>query len=79
MDTAAIISVKLNNDVKSDTITQRDYLLKLICKLGNLANPDHWEAETENEPRTTAATMERLCCLVKCLINSRNKTSKASK
>lgn len=81
LDLAAINSVIVYSEVTGDKITRRDYLLKLICELGNIANPDHGdeEEETENEPGPTAVTMKRVCCQVKCLKNSRNKTSKACK
>ena len=81
LDLAAINSVIVYNEVTGDKITQRDYLLKLICELGNIANPDQGdeEEETEDEPGPTGLTMKRVCCLVKCLKNSRNKTSKTCK
>jgi len=81
LDLAAINSVIVYNEVTGDKITRRDYLLKLICELGNIANPNHGddEEETENEPDPTAVTVKRVCCQVKCPKNSRNKTTKACK
>ena len=62
-----------------DTISRRDYLLKLICILGKIANSDERDEETETDPGPTGVTMKRACCQIKCLKNSRNKISKACK
>ena len=55
LDLAAIDTVILYIEVTGDKITRHDYLLKLICELGNFANPDQGdeEEETENEPSPT--------------------------
>ena len=76
MDLAAINSVIVYNEVTGDKITRRDYLLKLICELGNITNPNQGdeEEESEDEPDPTAATvfLKRVCCQIKCPKNSRN-------
>ena len=55
LDLAGINSVIGYNEVTVDKITRRDYLLKVIFELVNIANPDHGDEEegTEGEPVPT--------------------------
>ena len=50
LDLAWNNAVILYNSVTGDTISRRDYLLKLICILGKIANSDERDEETETDP-----------------------------